>query len=312
MRRFTLIILFVFQTIFAQAQAQSPFDIWAETSGISRYIFDQNDAVMPPVDTLDALTKAYFKRLDSLGITYNDRVKSYIDYYWFKAIRDSSIVDSIACAWLIVPDSSLTIADTTRLKQNLMSNQYTLVTYNALTWQLGLGVNSNGTSSYFDTQFNPTTDSTKCKLMSTGLGVYIRTNVAGGMDMGYNSSGSDRTLICVRYTGDAFYTGINSTFASGTVTNSIGFWYGSRTGANALVYYKNGGAITSPNTAVGTKPNMTFFICAIRANTGLPAYYTQKQYSLAVITAGLSVIGQRKLNNIIERLMDYLKIGIQP
>ena len=260
--------------------------------------------------TLDPAACSYFNRLDSLSISYTAGLKTEYNDYLFKPLRDSSLTDSIACLWILLSDSSIGLSDTTRLKQNLMNNRHTLTSVNALTWTLGQGVKSNGTSSYINTNFNAAGDSLIFKKNNCGIGIYSRTNADEiTIDCGVVSENELALSLGGNY--DASINGGEWTHMI-TVPNTLGFFLESRV-ANASSYaYKGGVQIGSQSTqASGTLTTKNFFLTCRNNGSGSPALYTSRQYSIFIITAGLSSIGARKLNNILEAFMDHKNAGVQ-
>lgn len=85
-------------------------------------------------------------------------------------------------------------ADEQAATRNWVADQYNLSAVNTPTFSADEGVTGNGSSSYYDTGFNPTTASSpKFTLNSASLGVWSLTNLANGAgvsgDMGaFNSS----------------------------------------------------------------------------------------------------------------------------
>ena len=319
MKKISLLLLILFTvTCFAQGQGLKPINglkigsegLYIRSLNIGGVGIDQSDNV-----SYDSLTTAYFSKLDGLSITYNQALKDEYDKYIFYRLDTANsglLRAKISCLWLLAPDSSLTLTDTTRCKVNLFYPNYILTTVNLLTWQLGLGVAGNG-ASYLNTNFNPTSDSSIIKQNSGGMGLYSRTNsISTDYDMGASTVSDPDILILAKYIDNKCYVRFNNTSTgqlSVAVANSTGFYFTERT--DSLKLYKGGLWIASNTTASTGKMNIDIYIGAVNDGTPPPTNFSTKQFSMGIITAGLTHIEIGYLNTIIEDYFDYKKIGVQ-
>ena len=320
-KRLIPIILLLALPLYAQAQGLKDDSLFLNRLGLNNSGLVHGNGGIDQSDNLpsyDSLTTAYFLKLDNAGITYTQALKTEYDKYIFYRIDTANgglMRAKIVCLWLLAPDSLLGLADTTRCKQNLFYPNFTLTTVNALTWQLGLGVSSNGTSSYLNTNFNPTTSGTAFTLNSAGLGFYSRTSIAAGatVQMGVSDGAGKYTLMQVRFTGDLNYSEINQGSLTSTANNTtLGKFNSARTSSSVVTMYRNGvtlGAVTGTQTS-GNLPNRDIYLMC-NNNNGSATNFSGSQFSEFDITSGLTGAEAGYLNTIIEDWHDYKAIGVQ-
>lgn len=152
---------------------------------------------------------------------------------------------------------------------------------NSPTFTTDRGFTGNGSSSYLNSGWNPTSGTHVFAQNSANIGVWGGTDVVatGQTELGniyarLNSAyDATRISVATQNTGALVTPG-------GTPT-SIGHLMGSRTGASALQYYKNGSAYGSAlTTASIAVPNSPMLICAYNTNTGGlagPSQYTTRR-----------------------------------
>ena len=154
------------------------------------------------------------------------------------------------------------------------------------------GVTSNGTSAFFDTNFNNQNNWTSTSNGSMGF-ISTTNQSATVCDMGSGAvigTGANSSTIYSNYTGN-YYGGLNCTVVTpGSVnTSSIGFFVTSRTTTSAYSIHKRGSSTINLTTtdAVGTNPSANIYLGAGN-NAGSPQLYAAKQYNFCFIGDGLT------------------------
>jgi hypothetical protein len=136
------------------------------------------------------------------------------------------------------------------------------------------GGNGDG---FGDTGFNP---STQLTANSASLGAYCQTNADNGNTWaigGYNASGTKAFVIQTRNSNTAkTILGDETIAASGTATNSQGFYVGNRSANNVLKLYRNGSQLGSTVTTTNSIdfPNLNVTLLGMNS-TGT---FTQNDY----------------------------------
>jgi hypothetical protein len=158
------------------------------------------------------------------------------------------------------------------------------------------GVKGNGTTSYFDTGFNPSTDGVNYALNSASFGCWVRTAPVTGFRIFGTLTGGENDLIYV----DALNihkinTTANLTGGSVTMTG-LGYKAMNRTSSSAVQVYN--GATKSDRTAASTAlANANF--CIDRTTSG----FSDTEVSMAYVGASLS---QAQHDNIRNDFQTYL------
>lgn len=175
-------------------------------------------------------------------------------------------------------------------EQNLKSSSFTGTFTSGWTFA-STGIQGNGTSAYFDTLFNPNSQSTQ---NSTHVSVYLRTNSGGG-SQGVFTCASDFSSInnnfgIGKYNGGADVRGyIGSALSNGAsfTSNNLGLWTVSTNGSSTQTLYEDG---TSRATAAYTQslPNYNVYLGAGNYGTGGVQLYTSFNFAFASIGDGLS------------------------
>lgn len=173
-------------------------------------------------------------------------------------------------------------------------------------WTMNQGYAGNGTTSYINANYIPSSNSVYESQNSTCFGVYIRTNTgaANKVDMGSN----DTTKSITAYTkwGDGkIYSNINDNTAGSivTATSASGMTHWERTSATNVNMYRNGvslGSIVANSVGLPTK---TIYIGAWN-NNGIAANFSDRQISFAYI--GDSSVNQLNIYNRFQTFMTAL------
>ncbi|MFG1397189.1 hypothetical protein [Roseixanthobacter pseudopolyaromaticivorans] len=148
------------------------------------------------------------------------------------------------------------------------------------------GFTGNGTTSYLDTNANPSFDFSKVALNSAAYGVWV----ASATTSANSTIGATVSLVPVvsRSDADTAYCRVHTTsslVATG-VTTSIGLTAGNRSAANAIQLYRNGMSIAASAAASSAMPTELW----VGRNVG--TYYPGQ---IAVVFAGASLSGGEHL-----------------
>jgi len=118
---------------------------------------------------------------------------------------------------------------------------FALVEVNSPTFTTDQGYAGNGTTSYLNTQFTPSTNGVNLTQNSATIGVWSRTAAAQGASTFGNATGTGSLLVAPRITGDNFNYRVNQTTTAATAnTDGSGHYAASRSASNATQGYKNG------------------------------------------------------------------------
>ena len=158
---------------------------------------------------------------------------------------------------------------------------------NSPTFTASQGYNGNGTNSYLNTNYNPTTNGVKYTLDSASLYVYSRTNSNNSkIDIGHSNATSYATLDL--RDGGSFYRSINQiNLISGTVVaNSLGLFSGVRLASQDVRSFKNGVSLLGNTTDSSTLINNNMYVLALNSN-GTASNFSARQLSLSAIGSGV-------------------------
>ena len=235
-------------------------------------LMNKTPAILPAAQT-------YFDQVVTNGGSLTNNEKTYINTFIGALGTDFAEFDRL---W--IHGLSNSVAARTSLA-NPTSTMITAV--NSPTFTASQGYNGNGTNSYLNTNYNPTTNGVKYTLDSASLYVYSRTNLnAFKIDIGHCNATSYSTLD-IRDAG-SFYRSINQVgFISAVgVANSLGLFSGVRVGTLDVRSYKNGTSISTDTTASSTLINNNIYVLALN-NNGPTSFYSPRQLSLSAIGSGV-------------------------
>jgi hypothetical protein len=169
--------------------------------------------------------------------------------------------------------------------QNLKSSSFTGTFTSGWTFA-STGVTPNGTSAYFDTAFNTTTNQSVNNL---SLSAYIRTSAMGTgaiTDMGNWQGGTARPLTNLQTnttTRDIYcwdYIGVGS-FTSTSTADASGMWGVSRSGASSWQSFQRNTSVSQTGTTTQTTvPNNNVYIGAANGD-GTATEFTSRQIAFA-------------------------------
>lgn len=169
---------------------------------------------------------------------------------------------------------------------------FTLSPQNSPTFAADRGYTGNGTSSYINTTFVPSTDGVNYTQNSAHASYWSRTSaVNDGIQMGARTSSSSRQLLVQGRTSSAtFNARINvdtsPTALSGSNAGS-GHFLVRRSASNAWAAYRNAVSKGSNTTVSSLLPAFAVALLAVNTN-GTPASFSAIQMSAASIGASLS------------------------
>jgi hypothetical protein len=176
------------------------------------------------------------------------------------------------------------------------------------TFTAGQGFTPNGTTSFLNTNYNPSVEGIKYTLNSASFGFYSRTNV-GNLSRSGGGSGSNLCSITANLFG-IFIHNVNSATSPivGGASNSLGFYSAVRTNSLTTALFKNGssvgGATSGPSTGV---PDRDFFIGAFN-NAGTAVDFDTRQ--IAISFAGSGTINQSDFYTTVQNLATTLGFNV--
>jgi hypothetical protein len=176
-------------------------------------------------------------------------------------------------------------------RMNWLAPIYDCLPINSPAFTTDRGFMGDGSSSYLDTGFNPSTAVSPKFVQDSGvLGIRSNTATAGtaGSLAGYYDTGAGTgSTINPRAIGDIFSLRLNSAAAinsGGTSMTSVGMFVSSRLNSTAIVAYREG-AVFKPSTASTSQvpPNGNFRLGSINS-----ASFRACQFSMGFVGAGLT------------------------
>jgi len=163
----------------------------------------------------------------------------------------------------------------TAAKVNLVTpGTFTLSEVSSPTWAADQGYTGNGSSSYLNTNFSPSTNAVQGTLNSFSLGAWCLTAGLANADkciFGYVDTTATRSDMRLRpnNSGHNFALAENNTafFDSGSPSN--GFMVGNRIGASSEEGYFNGASVATASNASTRFSNKTLFLLGLNLNGSL-------------------------------------------
>lgn len=159
---------------------------------------------------------------------------------------------------------------------------------NAPAWVQNQGYTSNGSTSYLDSNYDPTINGVNFTQDSCSLGVYNRTNVAeNNYEIGtYNAGTTRNCYICSRGTINQCYANLNTNPALGIAnSNSLGLIAASRTASTLTTVYRNGASIGTTASVSASVQSVRMFIGALSVDN-VASVFSTKQISVSYIGSG--------------------------
>lgn len=187
-------------------------------------------------------------------------------------------------------------------------NQCTII--NSMTWTPNIGFESNGTNSYLNTTYRPTSNAVNFTQNDNGVYYWIINNVAGSStatDWGAsNAGGANGIFASIRTNTDAYvYRSNQNTNQSNANTTSSGFYHQKRTASNATALFKNGSSVGTGTIASATRTDRAIYVGAVNIADVAAGFSNGKQF--ATFGVGASLNGSEStLNNIINTYITSL------
>lgn len=234
----------------------------------------------------DAAAQAFFNRLTPAPNA------TYQGYYndLFKSLRTGGLLDILDALYLLGTDN------VQWARQNLIQDAFNLTPVNAPTFTANQGYAGNGTSSYINTGFTPSTAGGHFSLNSAHISAYATGAVAANsVLMGGRTTSTTQQTLLVPNTSTGQYR-VNQDMTSAYTSANSGFFVGSRTGSAAVSGYNDTtalGTATTPSTGV---TNAIIFIGALNS-AGTATNFSVAQLAAASIGGGLDATQEAALYN---------------
>jgi hypothetical protein len=247
-------------------------------------ILASHGIIASQIASFDADAAAFFARVTAAGGTLSATEKIATNQLVLD-LKANSLWTPMKAIYPMVGASAAACA------QNLKSASFTGSFFGGVTFA-STGVTSNQTTGYFDTTYNPVTQSDS--QTSFYMSVYIRTNsnVGNSYDIGNAQqvvTGGKFTGIITRYPTNAQYIAVADPYGtSNASTDSRGFYSGGTNGSTTQILYKNGTSVLSGTSSQQGFANNSLYVMAINDITGGFATYSNKENAFASIGTGLS------------------------
>lgn len=204
--------------------------------------------------------------------------------------------DKMAVAWLMANDGSETFG-----RLNLKNPAtFRLQSNGTIAWDSN-GSKGNGTNGFYDTQWNPFTETSLFTQNNNSFGVYCTDNVITATAMIFGaallSTSGQGNILTPRHTGDITRAMDNNGTAQsvGTgITTSVGLTSVVRTASGAFQVYKNGVSIGTASVASNAIVNLVWYLLAIRSNAAAANFDTRR---VGFAYAGRGDVDQLELYN---------------
>ena len=251
----------------------------------------------------DVDAQAFFDRVTNAGGTLTTTEKNAVNTLVGR-MKIAGIWTSMKAIYPMVGASAAACA------QNLKSASFTGSFTPGWTFT-STGVTGNGTSAYFNTNFNQSSNLTPS---NNHISLYSRTDVdAVVVDCGITNN------VTYSFSQLLLRSGGNATFENGSqkitpsTANSLGLYTGSALTAG-IKLYKNGSSISS-STAAQTRSmyNNNIYIAATNESTSNnPFYFTSRQYAFSSIGDGLTDTEASNLYTAVQEFQTTLSRNIGP
>lgn len=206
--------------------------------------------------------------------------------------------------------------DQTAAPLNWIQDDFNCTEVNSPTFVTDEGYAGNGSTSYLNSNFNPSSDAMNFTQNDASAGVYVRTNVASNLqvDMGLAEFFGSQTLrINPRSTTDQIQALITNAFeanaAISSITNSQGLTCVTRLNSTTIRISKNGSALGD-----ATKNSAAFNDETVNIGAGkdgsLVANPSTRQIAFAFIGRGLTDNEQATLFSLVETYLDAIGAGV--
>jgi hypothetical protein len=223
----------------------------------------------------DADAQAFFDRVTTAGGTLSNTEKSAVNQLVLD-MKDDGIWSKMQFIYPMVGASAAACA------QNLKSSSFTATFSTGFTFA-STGVKGNGTSSFMNTSYVPSTNLPN--LQNAHISIYSRTQIRGGGDIGVAQSGTEVGLaVDLNSSGIYGYANIGNRDARNLLINSsTGFFLATRTSQTLIELFQNKNLLAT-NTALNTttKPSQQIQI------SKFGTLFSSREFAFASIGEGLN------------------------
>jgi hypothetical protein len=175
-----------------------------------------------------------------------------------------------------------------------------------LGWTAGVGYGSDGTHSYVNTNYNPSTQGINFTQNNCSMGVYIQTtheSTPGVTPQAQIGNASVAPVYSAMFIGnqnlDVCYLNASTATASASI-NTPGFWSGNRINSGTMSTYFNGATFSINPSPSFAMVNLQFFFLALN-NNNTPFAWSNNQTSMGFVGGG--GIDQTKFYNSFEKFL---------
>ena len=238
----------------------------------------------------NATAQAYINQCATLGSPLTAQDQAAVTDLCNGLLTDGLLAVCDRLTWLAAGSTTQALLDINALATSTNVNSSTFAAYG--------GYTGNGTTSYINSGFVPSTAAGHFTTSSSSFGVYVRTSRAGAnmADIG-DDSGGNRNHIYPRYSDNNNYTGIQAVDFATASAVTTGFWCASRTGASVQNIYRNGALFGGPSAnAEVALSSGNIIIGALQGNADL----STDQCALFWIGGGLTATQALNLYNRIQ------------
>jgi hypothetical protein len=195
-------------------------------------------------------------------------------------------------------------------KLNLIKDSFNLVRHGTFAFAADKGAACDGSTGYYDTQFNLSTSGVAFSRDSASLGVYDRTKTTTNGTIFGATDNVASTMLSLNFSGGLYFR-INSINDGPVAGNSDaqGFWIGTRTGASAVSVYRNGNAIASSTTPSNGVPPLSMYLCTSNFN-GTANLFVPDEVAAFFIGGGLTASQAGAISSRINAFMKALGTNV--
>lgn len=261
----------------------------------------------PPAVALDADAQAYIDAMTSAPDGDRETIinQFFLDIKGLGDFGTDDIFSKLDVAYLLAAhDEQAGLLDITR--------GFDATAVNSPTFTVDRGFVSDGSTSFIDTTFIPSSDGVNFTLNDASFGVYLRTDGTSiGAHGAQGGSNANRTLIQPRQIGDTATINVNGAVANDLVvsmTTALGMMVARRTASNALQAFKNGVSVGSSAGASDALTPRVLIILAFR--TIATSNHDIRQASFSFIASSLTATEQLNLFNAAEAYLDAIGAGV--
>jgi len=188
--------------------------------------------------------------------------------------------------------------------KNIVKDAHHATAVNSPTFAAFEGFTGNGTSSYINEQYNPSTDKVRYALDSSSYGLYLRSVSSAPASTMYNgaiNAASERLIIGVLTSGTMFTIALNSSTTTGSTVGDSFVSLSRNASANFDLYKnKTKSTLTVASSAI---PNRTLYTLACN-NSGTAALFINYQIAISYMGKGFTETQIGLIVDAIEVYMD--------